>query len=91
LTKAKDDLSVKIAEKIALIKNLVSAEKKLNVDASKIPKTFDPTQAIEYLDNEEFMKRIGDKIKTEVEVNVNKSKTQAEQKIKKQKAQLTQD
>lgn len=75
---AEDNLSVKIAEKIALIKNLVSDEKKANVDSSKIPKTFDPTNAIDFLENEEFMKRIGDNIKSEVKANVTKSKTQAQ-------------
>jgi hypothetical protein len=41
---------------------------------TKIPEKFDPTQALEYLNNEDFMRKSGETIKAEISTNLGKAK-----------------
>ena len=61
------------------------SEKQL-VDATRIPNKFEVDTVVEFLTNEEFMKKAGENIKTEIAAVVTQEKKKAEQKVKKMKA-----
>jgi len=80
-----DTLAVNIAIQTERGANLLRPEEKLNVDTTKIPLKFVATEAIEFLSNQEFMKKTGETIKAEITEVVKKCKKKAEQKVKKSK------
>lgn len=86
--KVADDLKINIAVQTAKGKDLIKPEVKLNIDVTKIPQKFEPKKAIEFLNNEEFMKKAGETIKTEIKVVIEKAKKQAKQKVKRSKAHV---
>lgn len=77
-----DDLKVKIQIQVDAGKKLVKEAEKGNIAVEKIPKKFEPTKAIEFLNNEEFMKKTGEVIRTEIVTAIETAKKQATQKVK---------
>jgi len=91
LKTVKDDLAVNIAIAADKGKNLITPERKLAVDSTKIPKTFVATEAIEFLNNEDFIRKCGTVVTTEITTVTEVATTQATQKVKKQKADVKKD
>lgn len=63
---------------------------KLQVDATQLPEKFVATEALEYLNNQDFMRKSGENIKAELTVTLEKAKKQATQKVDKSKKALKQ-
>lgn len=69
----------------------MSPQKKLAIDSAKIPKKFVATEAIEFLNNDEFIKKVGSVVSTEITTITVTAKDQAKQKINKAKASAAKD
>jgi hypothetical protein len=63
---------------------------KLQVDATQLPEKFVATEALEYLNNQDFMRKSGENIKAELTATLEKAKKQATQKVDKSKKALKQ-
>jgi hypothetical protein len=86
-----DTLAVNIAAETDKARNLMKESEKQIVDATKIPNKFEVDTVIDFLSNEEFMKKTGENIKAEITEVVTKEKKKAEQKVKKMKVDTKKD
>jgi hypothetical protein len=88
--KIADDLKADIATETAKGKDLQKPEVKLQVDATELPEKFVATEAIKFLNNEDFMRKSGENVTAELTATVEKAKKQATQKVDQSKKALKQ-
>jgi flavin-binding protein dodecin len=77
-----ETLTRKITKANTRIKELYKGKEK-DVDPTSLPEKFDPTNALEHLNNPDFVEKTAKTIKTEIEAQIIKCKRQGGQKQKK--------
>jgi hypothetical protein len=80
--KVSEAWTAKISKCGTQIRELVKGKEK-DIDATTLPDSFDPTQALELLSNPDFAEKTGATITADIEATIAKSKRQAGQKAKK--------